>query len=262
MKIDFPTKYIVKYPIENKKYYYGKNKEEMEEVLLTASKNFCMYCGKRLEIDGDKILQLEHSVDKDGNYNQRSKKTLLLHCKYNLAVSCVKCNEVYKKRIEKIDFNNYKDVNCPDDCCEMCNTYKKMRNEYISKNAIILQPQGITKYGKQYKIRYNLLKHILEPDDENYEEEAIFLIANHIDRFHLNGDRFSTCIIDICADIFFLYKIGVKDFNSLIKEIEQKRFSNILGVLFVKFLKENFEEKSIEGLIEFCKLLILLDSVV
>ena len=137
-----------------------------------------------------------------------------------------------------------------------------MRNEYISKNAIILQPQGITKYGKQYKIRYNLLKHILEPDDENYEEEAIFLIANHIDRFHLNGDRFSTCIIDICADIFFLYKIGVKDFNSLIKEIEQKRFSNILGVLFVKFLKENFEEKSIEGLIEFCKLLILLDSVV
>ena len=55
-------------------------------------------------------------------------------------------------------------MGCPKDCTEMCDVYRKVREEYIQKNAIILQPQGTKRNDVQYDIVYSLLKHIYEPD--------------------------------------------------------------------------------------------------
>ena len=99
MYVDFPTDYPVKYPDKNIKYYNSYGRKRLAKILLEASNGFCMYCGKSLKKDTDVVYQVEHSVDKDGNYDQLENEiTFLTHCKFNLSIACTTCNIACKKR--------------------------------------------------------------------------------------------------------------------------------------------------------------------
>lgn len=263
MKIKLPTHFNVAYPKENRKYYSGNSKGKLRELLLAASKGYCMYCGKQLTQDQDRIVQIEHSVDKEGNINQKEKHTFLEHCKYNLALSCVKCNEEYKKRVYKIDFSKYDPgMGCPKDCTEMCDVYRKVREEYIQKNAIILQPQGTKRNDVQYDIVYSLLKHIYEPDIVGGNNIDKFIVQNHIDRFDLNGERFTYSIIDVCAEIVYCFQSGMTEMETILSYFEDKTYSNVVGEQFVKFLRKYFGGGSTDSMIRFCRMLVIVEAAI
>ncbi len=263
MKICLPEKFDILYPKENKAYYANGNSRVLRKLLSLASDSYCMYCGTSLRIDGKDNFHLEHSVDKEGNYNQIGKNSMLRNCKFNFSASCARCNLIYKKRIEKIDFNKYELVEkCPEKCENICGTYQLMREDYCKINSIILQPTGYKKGGLSYRVRYNLLRHIYEADIDGKDEETIFFIEHHIMRFRLNGENFSESIVNICIEINDLFEKGITRISDLIEYEQEKRHENIIGKLFVQFLREKFLLKDVDELIEFCKLLVVLEAVV
>ncbi len=263
MKVCLPEKFDVVYPKENKAYYANANLKILRKILSLASDSYCMYCGTSLKIDGKESFHLEHSVDKEGNYNQPKKDTMLRNCKFNFAAACAKCNLVYKKRIEKIDFSKYMCADkCPKECDEICDTYQEMREDYCKFNSIILQPIGYKKDNIQYKIRYNLLRHVYEADIDDMNSEAMFFIEHHILRFHLNRENFSNSIINICVEINDLFEKGMTDTRNLLEYEVQKRHENVIGKGFAQFLNYWFIEKKVEELIEFCKLLVVLGAII
>ena len=76
MKVCLPEKFDIFYPKENKAYYTNANAKILRKILSSASDSYCMYCGVSLRIDGKENFHLEHSVDKEGNYNQPKKNTI------------------------------------------------------------------------------------------------------------------------------------------------------------------------------------------
>lgn len=264
MIIEIPTKFDLNYNPKNLKYYNNYNKELLMRPLLAVSQGFCMYCGKSLINDGDITLHMEHSVDKGGNGNQYlQEETFLTHCKFNFSVSCPKCNTDCKKKVWKVIFGNRdKDLDCSTKkCTEMCVEYMELRKEYIERNAIILQPHGYEVAGMRYRLGYNILKHQYEPFVENRDMNALFFIENHINRFRLNGTRFTYSVIDLAAKVVLVYNCGVHKFNELFLILKNDNYSNILGILFLQYLEKNFVDKNIQELIEFCELVVLLDAL-
>jgi len=263
IKLCLPEKYKPSYPENNIDYYSGKNTKVLRDILIQASKGYCMYCGTTLIVDQKSDFQLEHSVDKEGNYNQNSKKSMLRNCKFNFSAACSKCNMIYKKRIEKIDFNKYNLIdNCPQLCTKMCKTYMQMREDYCKQNAIILSPLGFGLEGNTYIVCYNLLRHVYEPEIMNYREKDCLFIMHHIMRFALNRENFSSNIVDICAEICELNECGIQEVDLLIKIEKERNQPNIIGNIFVDFLYFHFRDRKIEDIIELCKLLVLLSVVV
>ena len=264
MKVELPTQYNVEYPRKNLKYYSGYSKPQIAEKLIKASQGYCMYCGKKVEIEGDKYYHLEHSVDKDGNgHQEKDFSGALKHCKFNLAIACPECNDVCKKKVDKVDFGKYTILyKCPSTCDEMCENYIQIRNDYMKRNSIILQPQG-KNTPAPHLISYNLLKHIYEPNCSGKHEDVLFFVQNHIDRFELNGRRYSPCIIKICAKIVMEYENGIKCFDGIMEVLDEEKndYDNILGIKFVEFLKNYFVLRKEKQLIDFCKLLVVLDAV-
>ena len=178
MKLDIKTRFNIEYPEENYRYYNAKSgpRKRITALLVGKCNGYCMYCGKKIIVEGEDLFQIEHAVDKDGNIHQEIDKTgALVHCKYNLAISCPKCNQECKKAVDKINFKKYAPIEqCPKKCKEICAKYNSIRYEYVKKNAIILQPIGINSIG-EIAIKYNLFKHIYEPNDHIKDENSIFL---------------------------------------------------------------------------------------
>lgn len=264
MNIALKTRYDVDYPKENFKYYNSNSgpRKRITKTLLEASNGYCMYCGKKVTVESDEYYQIEHSVDKDGNVHQEIDiYGVLEHCKYNLSISCPECNQVCKKVVDKIDLIRYAPINkCPDQCLDMCPTYIEIREEYIKKNAIILQPIGINKIGEE-AISYNLFKHIYEPDDRIKEEDSVFLIQNHIDRFRLNSDRFSPAVIDLCVKVSGLVEMGAKNTEKIFEQLDLEKPENIIGIEFIRYLKRYFSGKTCSELDDFCRMLVILEAV-
>lgn len=259
MRLKFPTFFSITYPEENKNYYLDSIKPIMQNLLLSASDYYCMYCGKSLKIDGNITCNLEHSIEKS---NQSEGINFLEHCKFNLSVSCISCNQKYKKRmISPIDVLQNplcKSKKCPNQCSEFIQTMVK----YFSKNSIILQPLGvINKFTKEkYEIEYDLLKHIFEPAlNTKYTQEDKRFISEHISRFHLNKDMNTDIVIDICEEIFKNIEITKENLDSkiILNLVEKQRYENVLGKIFINFLKNNFSTKSIIELKKFCQLIII-----
>lgn len=277
--INIPTSYSVELPTPNELYYNDNHKSKIRIPLFYASKGYCMYCGKRMVIETDIGAQLEHSVDKQGNIGQDASDKdkrwkYLRHCKHNFSLSCPTCNMVCKKHIEKVDLTQYPvEISCKTINCNnaYCDTYRDLRNEYIKRNAIILQPEGIKNDYIKYGVRYDLIKHIYTPNPETvadsidcqeYRDEynkAIFYIQNHIDRFFLNGERFSECIVDICSNIVFLCENGFSNISVIWAFYQDKIFDNVIGHIFIAYLREHFSDLS--KLVEYCRLIVLLYAV-
>ena len=262
MKVELPTKYDIEYPEQNLKYYAAYSKPKIAGILFASCSGYCMYCGKTVRVEGDKIFHLEHSVDKKGNTHQEMDPNgVLEHCKFNLAIACANCNTVCKKMVDKIDLEKYSPLpHCPSKCSEMCEMYSSIRKEYMKKNAIILQPRGIQE-PIPYLISYDLLKHIYVPIVTDEQDDVLFFIQNHIDRFELNGERFSTCIIESCSKLVLLYENGIKEFSRLVDVLNSETHLNVLEEKFIEFIQNYFSEKPVENLVDFCKLLVVLDAV-
>lgn len=278
--ICFPTMYKVDLPVSNELYYNDNHKDEIKDPLFNASNGYCMYCGKRMLIETDLGAQLEHSVDKKGNIGQETNSkdkrwNYLKHCKHNFALSCSTCNMVCKKHVEKLDLTKHPEsIKCKSIDCNknFCDTYSSLRDDYIKRNAIILQPDGIQNDWVEYRIMYDLEKHIYYPyvvsikdkemDKEQYWYEVskgVFCIQNHIDRFRLNGERFSECIIDICSEIVFLCENGFSDIYTILKYYEDRSMDNIIGEIFIEYVKNTFSDLS--KLIDYCRMVVLFNAV-
>lgn len=264
MKLDVKTKFDIVYPLKNYKYYNPNSgpRKRLTSLLVKSCKGFCMYCGKKITTESNENYQIEHSVDKDGNIHQEIDKTgALEHCKYNLAISCNECNQVCKKVVDKTDLAKYEPIpKCPSTCKDLCDKYQQIRNEYIKKNAIVLQPIGIDELG-EHAIIYNMAKHIYEPSSDIIDEAQLFLIQNHIDRFRLNGDRFSTSIIELCVKIVDMIEGGVRNVNSIFSLLSLEKPENVIGVDFIDYLRATFQFSSCEEMDRFCRMLVLLDAI-
>ncbi len=264
MNITLKTRHDIEYPKENYKYYNSNSgpRKRITRILLAASKGYCMYCGKKVTVESNEDYHIEHSVDKNGNVHQEiDVYGALEHCKYNLAISCPECNLVCKKVVDKIDLRRYAPIEkCPKQCLDLCPKYIDIRDEYIKKNAIILQPIGLNTIGED-AISYNLFKHIFEPSEMIEDEESIFLIQNHIDRFRLNSDRFSPAIIDLCVKITGMMEMEAKKINKILEQLDLEKPENIIGIEFIQFLKNNFSDKTCLELDNFCRMVVVLESV-
>ncbi|MCW6079693.1 hypothetical protein [Clostridium sporogenes] len=265
MRLEFPTKYEVDYPKENKKYYSQTYKKDIQRVLLEASKNYCMYCGKNLKIDSNFQFDIEHSIEKAGD-EKSQKIDFLMHCKFNLSVACRSCNQIYKKRmIEKLKAEIIeKNINCSKLTCKTpCKEYLDIKKEYLNLNSIILQPMGVC-FGenRQCKIEYDLLKHIFKPlIDEKTSVNEVNFIQEHISRFHLNREMFSECILEISEMIIVLIEEfgGNISISSMIKVLSIQTYNNVIGEIYIKFIDHYFND--VKQLYEFCKLMIVIDYI-
>lgn len=263
MKVKIPTTFKIDYPEENFKYYNQTKKSVIAKKLYDSCSGYCMYCGKKVSIDGDYIYQIEHSVDKDGNRHQEcDPHEVLKHCKFNMAISCSACNMTCKKAIDKINLKVFSPIEkCPSKCKEICKKYSLIREEYMKRNEIILQPLGKDK-PVEYNISYNLLKQFYFPDCAKECDEAVVFVQNHIDRFRINDERFSPCVTDMCGKIILLHESGVDDIARIFEILECDTYENYLGILYLGFLIENFSgKKTVKELVDFCKLQIILDAV-
>lgn len=262
VRIEFPTHFDIDYPKRNIQYYSTYGKKKIAPLLESSCKSFCMYCGKTVKIESDHRYQIEHSVDKDGNIHQEyDKYEVLKHCKYNLSIACGECNMVCKKAVDKLNFAEYDPLpKCPKTCSKPCTHYEKLRNDYMKKNTIILQPLGV-KSPVEYKIDFNLLKQLFVSSVAGEDDEARFFIQNHIDRFELNGRRYTTSIIDICVKLVTWYENGAVSYKALMDNLAMEEHNNVMGELFVQYLSVEFKHQSVQNLIDFCKLLVILDSL-
>lgn len=275
MKLKFPTSYNVKYPKTNRNYYAETYGKEFEKKLLESSKYYCMYCGKKLRIDSNLGFNIEHSIEKGGYEKDTHAKTkdndikFLKHCKYNLSVACYACNQKYKTRmIERIDkvFVS-REINClKRECTEPCKEYLEIKREYLKRNSIILQPQGLSdNEDVNYEIVYDLLKHVFRPlvtnEELEYKKAKISFIKDHIARFQLNREMFSQCLLEICEFIITVVdNFGVDiSIGKIINLLKVQRFDNVLGQIFVDFICDTF--KNTGDLNDFCKLLIILEYI-
>lgn len=262
MNVKLPTSFSIDYPKENLSYYSSDNpSKRMGKLLIQASKGYCMYCGVSLDVEGMDIAQIEHSVDKKGNINQKRNKngkeedTPLTNCKYNLAIACKDCNMKYKKSVKKVDLKNRFKTKCPQECEMPCQDYIELRNDYIEQNKIILQPQGIYSQGKPYEIEYDLFKHLYIPFSNDVSDEE--LVQQHIMRFRLNGEKFSESVLDICSDVVELYELGIIDSKRLLDYIIRKKQINVIGKIFLNNLYERFYNDTVDNLLKYCRTIVL-----
>lgn len=266
MRIDFPTNFEVNYPEDNKNYYGETFKKDLEKVLLRASDYYCMYCGRRILLDNEYYFNLEHSIEKDGYLGIEKPKTPFKNCKFNLSITCIKCNQKYKnKMINRVPYNMVnKELNCLSKCCsEPCQEYIQTKNEYLKRNKIILQPSGVKNdKGKFFRIQYDLIKQIYVPNlQEEMSTEEINFIQEHIARFNLNRSTSSTCIMEVCELLWKIIDIITETFTvkKVLEIAKEVHFNNVIAKLFLRFVEQNIHDISM--LKDFCELYMILSFI-
>ncbi|MDE6314155.1 MAG: hypothetical protein K2M46_11175, partial [Lachnospiraceae bacterium] len=188
-KVDFLKNSGYRYRVE-------EEKNELKKQLAKGSNGYCMYCYRRIVLDGQNFGHLEHAIEK-------SNSNKLIDCVPNIAIACSVCNTSYKKRGEKqrklskkviVDFENNL---CDENCVKPCSAYLKLREEYVKKEHahIILQPLGVkgNDSKEELEIEYNILDGEFKPSQNHrYTDKERQFIQNHIDRFQLNEKGIKT----------------------------------------------------------------------
>jgi len=264
MEIKLPGHFEVIYEDENQKYYSEPYKSQIKKQLLDVSLGYCMYCGKRIIVDGCDFSHVEHSVDKKGNISQND-EDFLEHCKYNLAVACPKCNLVYKKRIDKISIRKYKGKICDAECKKECKDYMEIKKMYQDRNQMYLAPKGYKKGNSYVSISYDLLNTRFVPSSEICDDpEMSFFANNQIERFALNEEMYSFCVTEICELLIQLIDAGATNIEYIIHILKTIHFDNIVGTKFVEYLSnvnQNNKSMSVKKLKDLCEMILLLDMV-
>lgn len=177
-------------------YSSEKMKRNLRRVLQKASRGYCMYCYRRVVIDGNEVGHLEHAIEKE--YSPK-----LEQCVPNIGLACNKCNLSYKKReqqcriIPKNAIKVFERGICAKNCIIPCNKYMRMKLIYLKNQAahIILQPGGVLglETKNPLKLQYDVLRSKFQASARySYSEKEIEFIEDHIQRFRLNGEREKT----------------------------------------------------------------------
>lgn len=231
---DFRTSYE-----EDKEYGYKSSQgahDNLCELLEKVSEKHCMYCYTNLKNDrGLTEGHLEHAIEKNDD------NSILAECVPNIGLACAKCNTSFKRRGEKERKEFIKDekkliekkTDCgKSKCKKMCTDYKRLREKYLEKGHIILQPQGV--YGKDtgcdLRIQYNLNTAEFEPSVEHgeYSEDERKFILDHINQFMLNEDGMRT------QALFNFLEETINAEGKYLKKRE--RYPNIIVDLFIEIL--------------------------
>lgn len=174
--------------------YYGKNrKENLSNALYSASKQYCMYCYTRIQIDNRRSGQLEHGIEK----NILPEK--LTDCVPNIGLACGNCNSKYKRYQEKDRvpkenvISEFKKEQCEKNCMQECVAFQRFKNEYLKsdKAHIILQPSGVIGEDTKQELlmQYDVLETEFIPSQKyEYSENEKIFILDHINRFQLNAE--------------------------------------------------------------------------
>ncbi len=196
--IDLPQ-YHVEFT-ENDYSYSRKGKENLKKALYEASKGYCMYCYRRILVDGEEYGQLEHAIE----FSVFPSK--LKNCVPNIGISCVACNNKYKKVGQKqrvprkedlVEFDT--DSCCGKSFCSVpCAAYRQLKRAYLRKDEarFVMQPLGVNSmdcglpYNRQLLLQYDILNNKYIPSKkEAYSSEEKKIIQHHIDMFCLNSDK-------------------------------------------------------------------------
>ena len=177
-------------------YSSKKARENLRKALERASKGYCMYCYKRIVVDGNRQGHLEHAIEKD--FSDK-----LVECVPNIGIACGTCNLSYKKedqqhrRISEDEIRIFERGTCHADCTQPCSQYDQLKSVYLNNEAahIILQPHGVR--GKEtenpLKLQYDILRSKFQASNKyKYSECERGFIEDHIRRFRLNGEQEKT----------------------------------------------------------------------
>lgn len=243
--LNFPTYNLqIKYPFKNEKYYNDNNASKLFfKEIVEKYKGYCPYCGERITTRSSSYDR-EHLIEKKQN---NIKLMYLIHCKYNLCISCKKCNGLKKNNLKYINetFQNeefYSEYCQNNNCSTACDFYKKVYQDYILKNKVILQPHGVyNRYTKNIlKISYNIKEKIFLPDNSiNYNEEELNIINAHIKKFCLNIPDKKPIALNRIVNICYLFltnnKKAIEKKSDILLEDETKQ-DNILDLIFIDYL--------------------------
>ena len=196
LMIDIPD-FFVEYE-DNVEYGYSseKLKRNLRKALQKASSGYCMYCYKRIVIDGNEVGHLEHAIEKD--YSPK-----LEQCVPNIGIACSKCNLSYKKKeqqcriISEDEIQAFEKGSCAKNCTTTCNKYMRMKSVYLKNKAahIILQPGGVLgiETKNPLRLQYDVLQSKFQASNKfEYSEKEVAFIEDHIRRFRLNGEHEKT----------------------------------------------------------------------
>ncbi|MCI8364748.1 MAG: hypothetical protein HFG34_07335 [Eubacterium sp.] len=194
--IDIPD-FLVEYEADVQYGYSSeRSKGNLRSVLEKASRGYCMYCYRRIVVDGIGTGHLEHAVEKD--YSPK-----LEQCVPNIGIACSKCNLSYKKKeqqsriIPDDEIQIFEEGNCKLNCTVPCSKYLRIKSVYLKNRTahIILQPGGVwgEDSGNPLRLQYDVLQSKFQPSNKyEYSEQEIEFIEDHIRRFRLNGEREKT----------------------------------------------------------------------
>lgn len=236
----------------NYTYSNDKGKENLKDILLKTSDDYCMYCYSKVLVDNKLSAHLEHSIEKNNSDK-------LKDCNVNISLACMKCNLSFKKRgenkrqLSEVEIKNFENnCNCISTCERPCKEYEKLKEVYLQKETsqILLQPFGVTNKitGNKYKLQYNLLQQeFIVSENYNYTDYEKDFINKHIARFNLNDSQYRTReVIKVCED--------VNDYKQIPKK---KRYNNLVADLFI----DRLNSMDIEKAIKLCEQIIIYSSI-
>lgn len=235
----------------DKNYTYSKEKgkQNLKELLLKTSDDYCMYCYSKVYVDNKLSAHLEHSIEKKNSDR-------LKDCNINISIACMKCNLSFKKAGEDKRALNKEEIElfegkckCNNKTCRLpCKEYEDLKEIYLKKETaqIILQPFGVVNKdtNNKYIIQYNLLEQeFIVSEDFQYSPKEKEFINKHIERFNLNDSQYRTReITKVCEDVV--------DFKGIPRK---KRYNNLVADLFI----DRLNSISITDAIKLCEQIIV-----
>lgn len=237
----------VEYDEYDYSYTRKKGRENLQKTLYRASRQYCMYCYTRIQIDERKFGHLEHAVERSIS------PVKLTNCIPNIGLACGYCNSKYKKVNEKARVPEQKVIeefekdSCQENCKNACVGYLNFRKNYLAKREahIILQPIGVTgeESGEQLLLQYDILEaRFIPAGNKAYTLSEKNFIEDHINRFHLNAkqERTKQLIRFIEDTLEHDGEYAKIEYNSLIVEL---------------FVEQILKGKTQKDIMKICKLI-------
>lgn len=233
-------------------YTNRTEKENLKAVLEESTNGYCMYCFSRIRVDKKLYANLEHAIEK-GNSDK------LVECIPNIGISCMVCNQIFKRmgekkrRLSKSVIERYESkcrcsVYNRKQCTVSCSALRELQKNYsgLSGAEIILQPMGIRgeDSGKELSLQYHIINLEFQPAKNRYtySNKEIAFIDAHIKRFRLNAPQFrSRQLFDFIKNIVDNNgKIPVYEYNNLVVELFKEKLSNKSQEEVLKICKSIF----------------------
>lgn len=233
-------------------YTTEKEKLNLKTILSKSSLGYCMYCYKRIDVDGKNDGHLEHGIER-----QNSDK--LSNCVPNIGISCATCNLSFKRRGEKKRKLSASSIQrfennaiCPTCCATPCPALRKLQEEYSQRpgSEILIQPLGVygPDSGAPLRLQYDVLKAQFVPSTNYpYSDAEKSFIEKHILRFNLNDTKYKTKEL-----IEFITEIVNNE-----GKIPRHTGNNLIVVLFSRYLNG----KKSDEILKICSMIYSISAI-